>query len=175
MLTMKICLLGEGAVGKTSLRQKYLGVGFSSSYQMTVGADFSVKIVEGKHTYRFQIWDVAGQALFSAIRSLFYNGALGSLIVFDLTRPETLPALENWVTDFYRYSDKAPLVLLGNKADLKDESEHVVKEDEINGFVKQLEKKHGINVPYFETSAVTGQNTEEAFLLLGEMILQEEV
>ncbi|MFW9995983.1 MAG: Rab family GTPase [Candidatus Odinarchaeota archaeon] len=168
---MKICLLGEGAVGKTSLRQRYLGEKFSSNYQMTIGADFAVKTVEKEDlVYRFQVWDLAGQESFSSIRDLFYKGALGALIVFDMTRPETLPILEKWIDGFYKHNDKAPLILLGNKSDLKSVSEHVVKDDEINGFIKQLEKR-GVNVPYFETSAVSGQNVEEAFLLLGDRIL----
>ncbi|MHA2298014.1 MAG: Rab family GTPase [Candidatus Hodarchaeales archaeon] len=173
MLLMKICLLGEGAVGKTSIRQRYLGLGFDSNYLITLGADFAVKTVEGKNTFRFQIWDLAGQPSFSGIRDLYYRGSLGALIVFDLTIPETLPALDKWVDELYKHSSQVPLILIGNKADLKDDADEVIKLEEIEDYRNMLKEKRGSDIPYVETSALTGQNIDEAFLKLGETIFDE--
>ena len=76
----KICLLGEGAVGKTALRQRYLGEGFKQSYAMTIGADFAVKRVTiDNQEFISQIWDLAGQVRFSSVREVYYRGAAGAL------------------------------------------------------------------------------------------------
>jgi small GTP-binding protein len=171
---MKICLLGEGSVGKTSIRKRFLGEGLDSSYLITIGADFAVKTVEhGQKAYCFQIWDLAGQPSYSSIRDLYYKGSLGALIIFDLTRPETLPVLEKWVDDLYKYSYKAPLILLGNKSDLKESRNRLVESEEVENFIMNIKEKFGVDIPYFETSALTGHNIDETFLKLGEVVLED--
>ena len=86
---MKVVLCGDGAVGKTAIRQRYLGKGFQSTYLMTIGADFAVKEVnikfkETSYPIKFQIWDLAGQPRFEAVRGLYYAGCLGALMVLML-------------------------------------------------------------------------------------------
>ena len=173
---MKICLLGEGAVGKTSLRQRFLGKGFETSYLITLGADFATQTIEiDQETLRYQIWDLAGQATFSSLRSLYYKGSVGALLVFDVTRPETLLALDNWIDGLYRHSNKVPLVLLGNKTDLKDNCDNPVEPDEAREYARKQEEKRGIEnkITYLDTSALTGLNVHEAFTTLGERIIAD--
>ena len=99
---MKVCLLGDGAVGKTALRKRYLGKQFSSGYVMTIGADFAVKKTEintndGTKSVKFQIWDLAGQPRFNSVRELYYKGSHGGLLVFDITRRDSFSNLNSWV------------------------------------------------------------------------------
>ncbi|MHA1347857.1 MAG: Rab family GTPase [Candidatus Heimdallarchaeaceae archaeon] len=118
----KISLLGEGAVGKTSLRRIYLGESFKEGYMMTIGADFAVKKMSLNHVeYTLQIWDLAGQQRFSAVREVYYRGTAGALLVFDISRPETYEVLPNWLHELIRNNKNriVPIVLIGNKADLR--------------------------------------------------------
>ena len=91
---LKIVLCGDGAVGKTALRERFLGKGFSASYLQTIGADFATTdkqlniFVDGQSqikTARFQIWDLAGQPRFKVVSDLYYRGAVGALCFFDIT------------------------------------------------------------------------------------------
>ena len=178
---MKIALLGEGAVGKTALRERFLGKEFSTGYVMTIGADFAIKQSEvetptGSKAVKFQIWDLAGQPRFSSVRSLYYRGSHGGLLLFDLTRRDSLHKLSTWVDELFRNSGKGnvPLAVIGNKVDLRDESEEdTVSSDEAREFIKSLEDHKDISysIPYLETSAKTGQNVDEAFSLLAKNII----
>ena len=105
MFLMKVCLLGDGAVGKTALRERYLGKEFTSSYLMTIGADFAVQktLVKDKEV-KFQIWDLAGQERFNSVRSLYYSGSHGALFVFDVTRPESYQNIINgWLPELKKH------------------------------------------------------------------------
>ncbi|TFF83933.1 GTP-binding protein, partial [Candidatus Heimdallarchaeota archaeon] len=118
----KIVLLGNGAVGKTSLRQQYLGKGFKDGYSMTIGADFAVKRVELGHLVAtFQIWDLAGQQRFDVVRSVYYRGSSGALLVFDVSNPQSFNNLPSWLNELTKnnYDRIVPLVLIGNKTDLR--------------------------------------------------------
>ena len=176
MLLLKICLVGESFVGKTSIRKRFLGERFDTSYLITIGADFAVKTVQGANeTLRFQIWDLAGQAKFTNVRDLYFRGSLGALVVFDITRPETLPVIDKWIDELYKNSGKGsvPIILLGNKSDLKDECEQPVNPDDAATFMNEMKEKYKTDIKYLDTSAKTGLNVEEAFLQLGELILQD--
>ena len=89
---LKIVLAGDGAVGKTSLRRSYLGQGFESNYQQTIGADFAIHEEDvGSFKVKFIIWDLAGQLVFHQVRKSFYKGTHGALIVCDVTNPASCP------------------------------------------------------------------------------------
>ncbi|MHA2174917.1 MAG: Rab family GTPase [Candidatus Hodarchaeales archaeon] len=174
---MKVCLLGDGAVGKTALRERYLGKQFSSGYVMTIGADFAVKKTEIKEnggsssqTVKFQIWDLAGQPRFNSVRELYYKGSHGGLLVFDITRRDSFNNLFAWIEELYKNSGRGtmPITLLGNKVDLRDETEDPVTAEEAKEFIKVIKKKYDMkfDVPYLETSAKTGENVDESFNLL---------
>lgn len=176
---MKICLLGDGAVGKTALRERYLGKQFSSGYVMTIGADFAVKKAtidteEGAKEVKFQIWDLAGQPRFNSVRELYYKGSHGGLLVFDITRRDSFTNLKAWINELFSNSGrgKMPVVILGNKVDLRNKSESCVEVEEVYEFIFDLkiEKDLPFEIPYLETSAKTGENVDESFSKLAKTI-----
>ncbi|MFX0087443.1 MAG: Rab family GTPase [Candidatus Hodarchaeota archaeon] len=169
---MKVCLLGDGAVGKTALRERYLGKQFSSGYVMTIGADFAVKKTqikteEGEKEVKFQIWDLAGQPRFNSVRELYYKGSHGGLLVFDITRRDSFTNLPSWVDELYKNSGRGimPIALLGNKVDLRGSADDCVTEKDAIEFISDLKAKFNIpyDIPYLETSAKTGVNVDESF------------
>ncbi len=178
MVTMKVALLGDGAVGKTSLRERFMGKGFSSHYSLTVGADFAIKrVIIFERPITFQIWDLAGQVRFKEVRKAYYNGAIGGLFVFDVTRPESFFNATSWIHELWTNNGigRCPIVILGNKSDLRDKSTEQVLSEQgmaLSEELSKLTRKHGFNCPYIETSAKTGKNVTKAFVILGENIIR---
>jgi small GTP-binding protein len=176
---MKIVLCGDGAVGKTALRETYLGKEFTSSYLMTIGADFAVQKTEvaGKEV-KFQIWDLAGQERFNSVRSLYYQGSHGVLFVYDVTRPESYQNLvDGWLNELMKHTRGGPIpaVVLGNKIDLRnlDDPTHI-RPDQGGDLVEKMSESLSngeLDIPYLETSAKTGENVQVAFKKLAEMII----
>jgi len=177
MMIIKICLLGDGAVGKTALRERYLGKQFTSNYIMTIGADFAVKALTiNERPAKFQIWDLAGQPRFSSVRELYYRGSMGALLIFDVTRPDSFINQRNWIDELWKSNGKGPvpLVILGNKSDLRGESPDEISNEQAIKYSQDLSKEtlpSGFKTPYYETSAKSGQNVDEAFQVLGKSIL----
>jgi small GTP-binding protein len=173
----KICLLGDGAVGKTSLRDRFMGKPLPGDYLLTIGADFAAKAAEVRNkTVKFQIWDLAGQPRFESVREPYYKGTLGGLLVFDVTRPDSFESTPSWIKELWKHNGKGriPLVLLGNKIDLRDSiqpSIHIVHGEALAREFSKFCVKDGFKVPYIETSAKTGENVEQAFRILGEAIV----
>lgn len=177
---MKIALLGEGAVGKTSLRRKYLGDSFSSEYMMTIGADFALKNtkINDDYTLKMQIWDLAGQPRFSSVRKAYYLGCLGGLLVFDRTRPESLELTYHWLNELWSSSGRGPVpfIILGNKSDLLTESvKNIILNQKVNRIISAFNEetfpRKGFNTHYITTSAKTGLNVDLAFHTLATEIL----
>lgn len=157
----KVVILGEPAVGKTSLRKRYLGEGFEQSYQMTIGADFAIK---RKGDNAIQIWDLAGQQSFSDVRALYYKGAQGGIIVFDITRSSTYERITSWIDEMLKQANRnLPIILVGNKADLRDSSETSVSNEDAIEYAKTLSDWSGFSVPYIEASALSGLNVDTIF------------
>jgi len=170
----KILLCGDGAVGKTSIRERYMGKGFKGSYLKTIGADFaSKKLKMGDHEVTMQIFDLAGQDAYVAARKAFYKGGRAAFLVFDLQDEQTLINLRKWAKDSIEYSNGSisTFIILGNKADLV-ETRMVSKERAIQ-FARQLSAETGLDMIYLETSAKTGQNIKEAFEFLAYTLLKE--
>jgi small GTP-binding protein len=178
---MKLVLCGDGAVGKTAIRERFLGRGFSSSYLQTIGADFAatektVTVDNNNFTVNYQIWDLAGQTEFGSVRKTYYEGCFGSLMIFDITRPSSFENLPTWINELWSNSGRGqvPIVLLGNKSDLKDKFPEHVREQQIKSYVKDLNSKlgsAGFFVEYLETSAMNGLNIEEAFKTIGKQVV----
>ncbi len=157
----KVVLAGEGAVGKTTLINRFVTGGFSADYKATIGVQIFSKLValDNDKEVNLQIWDIAGQTLFRNLRTKFFQNASGALLVFDLTVPATLTNLHTWISDIKNITNSIPFVLIGNKTDLK--SLKSITQDEINAFI--MEHFEDIQVHY-NTSALTGENVEQAFL-----------
>ena len=173
---IKVVLIGDAAVGKTSIRQRYLGKGFQREHIATLGADFAATTrTIDNHEIKFQIWDLAGQPMFKNVRPRFFKGCFGALAVFDITRKDTFKNLSNWMEELYQYSGRGvvPIIILANKVDLKDEREVTLKEakkcvQQLNAKTKELE----IENFFLETSALTGLNIDKAFEILGQYIIE---
>ena len=178
---MKLVLCGDGAVGKTAIRERFLGKGFSSSYLQTIGADFAstekeVDVDSNNYKVQYQIWDLAGQTEFGGVRKTYYEGCFGSLMIFDITRPASFENLPTWINELWDNSGrgKVPIVLLGNKSDLKDKFPEHIRDAQIKEYVSELNAsigQAGFFVEYLETSALTGQNIETAFDTIGKQVV----
>jgi len=171
----KITLVGDGAVGKTSIRNNYMGLSFSASHQMTLGADFSVvkKKMPNNELWRFQIWDLAGQPIFQEVRGRFYAGSMGALVVFDITNKRSFKNCLMWIKELYRYSGRevVPIILVANKSDLRTRKSVSMKEaQKYVDILNKGTKSFHITNHLIETSAKTGENIDAAFEMLGTAI-----
>ncbi|MHA2075253.1 MAG: Rab family GTPase [Candidatus Hodarchaeales archaeon] len=162
----KLLLVGEPEVGKTSLIKRYVDDFFKEGYQITLGVDFLSKTVQiGDTEVSFQIWDVAGQSGFTNFRHLYLKKAHGVFLVFDLTRPDvTYEKLDRWCADVKEQSPTAKIIVIGNKEDIAEGKFPAEKEE----VLKRFDAKE-----FFPTSAKTGLRVQEAFKLMGELILGE--
>ncbi len=161
----KIVLLGDAAVGKTSLVRRYVYDVFDDKYIMTIGTKVSKKTMnlewEGMNIeLTLLIWDVLGQQGFTQVQEAAFRGSDGALLVCDLTRKSTLHSISHYWLPVLERVAGVPAVLLANKRDL--ENWEITYED-VENFANQ------IGVPFLLTSAKTGENVEEAFRKLAEM------
>jgi len=165
---LKILLTGAAAVGKTSLVQRFIKNRFAANYKLTVGVDILTKDVEFRQgeIATLSIWDIGGQQRFEFIRSTFYKGAAGALLVFDLTREQTYIETRKWLTEIRQFAgENIPFVLIGNKADLVEDVGVVIDREEARKFA---ESEGSI---YLETSAKTGIHVDESFTELTRRII----
>jgi len=153
---LKICVVGEGAVGKTSLIIRYTEGHFRESYLMTIGTGFAVKELDlGDTLVRLQLWDLAGQPHFSSVRPVFYRGAAGLILVFDVTRRETFEKIPTWYEEVRQVTGDLTGVLLANKVDMLDQRRVTAEEG------RALARQRGW--AYFETSAKDRNGVADAF------------
>ena len=148
-------VVGDPAVGKSSLIRRFAENKFDESYSPTLGADFNLKIVKlpGMQV-AMTVWDIGGHEQFHDIRNFYYQGANCAIIVFDFTRKVTFKSIKKWKEDIIKWTGKIPLAIFGNKIDLgKDE---VSKND-----IKKLFAK--VHALFYKTSAKTGENVNIAF------------
>ncbi|CAH8558824.1 unnamed protein product [Schistosoma turkestanicum] len=156
-LLFKIVLIGDSGVGKTNLRSRFTNDEFNLESKSTIGVDFATKNVkiDGK-VVKAQIWDTAGQERYRAITSTYYRGAVGALLVYDISKPHTFFNLDKWLEELKEYaSDDIVVMLVGNKCDLKH-LRCVLTED-----ARKFAEGKGIS--FMETSALDSVNVDEAF------------
>jgi len=168
----KLMVIGEGAVGKTTLVNRYVTGTFERDYKTTIGSQFAVKLAhisppEAEYAtgIKIQAWDVAGQARFKAVRKMYYSGAAGIILVFDVTRRRSFTELSKWVQEADEsIGMRVPILCVGNKTDLPDRAvpaDEAKKWAEDNGFM------------YMESSAKTGDGVADMFTVLGEVMWHE--
>ena len=155
----KICLLGEYAVGKTSLIRRFVEGTFDEKYLSTIGVNISRKSV-AREDYRLEliIWDLAGGEEFSAINSTYVRGAVGGIVACDLTRPNTLENLAQYVQLIREVTPQAPVLVAANKSDLLEERR--LTDQDLELFCKKQ------NLSWQITSAKSGDQVQELFQLL---------
>lgn len=169
---LKVIILGDSSVGKTSLMNQYVNKKFSNQYKATIGADFLTKdvVIDDKEV-TIQIWDTAGQERFQSLGVAFYRGADCCVLVFDVTNPKSFDSLESWKDEFLIQSspsdpDAFPFVVLGNKVDEKEKRR--VSAAKAEAFC-------GSKISYFETSAKQATNVSAAFEEIARKAMQHEI
>ncbi|MEE9376885.1 MAG: GTP-binding protein [Candidatus Lokiarchaeia archaeon] len=168
--SFKVIIIGPGAVGKTSLLNRFVHNEFSLKYKLTIGVDFLTKVLEYEPSkfVKLHIWDIGGQEKFKFLHRSFYEGAFGALLVFDLSRHQTFSSMKNWLSEMHSIViNDIPSVIIGNKTDLIPEIGQIIDRSE----VEEYAKKEGCF--YAETSAKTGENVENAFLELTNRMIKK--
>ncbi|CAL4966404.1 unnamed protein product [Urochloa decumbens] len=160
----KIVVIGDSAVGKTQLLGRFTRDEFFLDSKSTIGIEFQTRTVDiARRRVKAQIWDTAGQERYRAVTSAYYRGALGAMLVYDVTRRHTFEHAARWVDELRAHADKSIVVMLiGNKADLA--GGRAVAADEAAAFAEEQ------GLFFSEASALSGENVERAFLRLLEEI-----
>ena len=162
-IKLKIILLGESSVGKTSLLLSYTDNYFPKTHVTTIGVELKEKeLIYKDYQIILQIWDTAGQERYRALAKSFFKGVQGILFVYDITSRPSFEQINKWIKDAQTHSSDFQSIIIGNKCDLKD---RVVSNDEL----KTIGDKK--NMPVMETSAKERTNVEEAFSKLVELII----
>lgn len=174
-IKMKVCLIGEYAVGKTSLIHRYVYNTFSDRYIQTIGAKITKKALLLQYPERktnldvdLTIWDIMGEKGFrELLKEAYFYGAQGMLAVCDMTREDTYYELPTWISAVEKVAGSVPVVFLGNKIDLT-ESKTVEEHD-----MKIMGESYDSS--YLLTSARTGRNVETAFMRIADKIAGKDV
>jgi len=153
----KIVLIGDSGVGKSNLLGRFTRDEFNQNSKSTIGVEFATKVitVDGKQV-KAQIWDTAGQERYRAITAAYYRGAVGSLVVYDISKRDTFESAGRWLKELRDHADSNIVIMLvGNKSDLKHL--RAVPTDEAAAFASQN------GLLFMETSALEASNVSEAF------------
>ncbi len=156
----KLCIFGDGGVGKTTLTHRYVTGVFNEGTSMTIGTDFHIKKlnIEGL-TVMLQIWDFAGERQFRFLLSTYVKGASGGIFMYDITRYSSLKNMKDWMSALgseQKEIYKIPIIVVGGKADLEN------KRAVSNSMADLIIKDKNI-IGYVECSAKTGDKVEEVF------------
>ncbi|CAL1379724.1 unnamed protein product [Linum trigynum] len=154
----KIVLIGDSAVGKSQLLARFSRDEFNVDSKATIGVEFQTKTLVIDHkTVKAQVWDTAGQERYRAVTSAYYRGALGALLVYDITKRESFDHMARWLSELREHAgDSIVVMLIGNKSDLG--SLRAVSTEDAKEFAQSQ------NVFFMETSALEATNVEPAFV-----------
>lgn len=171
---MKAVLIGDGAVGKTSIRRNYLGEDFIEGHLATIGVDLATKrVLFNKDIVKFIIWDLAGQPTFEKVRGHYYAGCNGIILVYAVNDRHSFDNASKWLVEAYKnMGPLPPTVIVGNKIDLRTSSDKskFVTTEEGQEFTEYFIDKLGVPAIFRETSAKTGENIQDTFTELLRMM-----
>ncbi|TFF90576.1 MAG: GTP-binding protein [Promethearchaeota archaeon] len=164
----KFIIIGDHEVGKTSIVRRFVENKFTKDYRATIG----LNIMSHKYEFygnqiQFSLWDIGAQSFFKRFRKTYYTGAQAAFIVFDVTNRESFENIQTWYDEVNQFLDlkKLPIVIVGNKVDL--ENQRIIEYQEGVKMTKEISEKEDIsNISYIETSALTGENIQDAFSLI---------
>lgn len=156
--TFKVIMAGDGGVGKTTILHRYIEDKFKIDTIMTIGVGFFHKQVDigDGNNYNLQLWDFGGQQHFRAILDSYASGAMGAILMIDMTRLSSTHTLDDWIDIIRKEDPNIPIVFVGSKCDLEDK---ISVTDEI---IEELIKKYNF-VDFIKTSSKTGLNVHESF------------
>jgi len=173
-MIFKIIVVGDPAVGKSSLLRKFSSEKFETEYIPTVGVNIvkeqiAIKDNNGKDiSVSLMLWDIAGQPQFYMLHRPYFNGADGIMLVYDITRSSSFSNINNWWQTCVKYAlSSAPRILIGNKIDLKDERKI------IKPMAEHLSQK--ISAQFYETSALSGENVKALFKKMAELAMNSKL
>ncbi|KAK2656490.1 hypothetical protein Ddye_009542 [Dipteronia dyeriana] len=154
----KVVLIGDSAVGKSQILARFARNEFSLDSKATIGVEFQTRTLVIQHkSVKAQIWDTAGQERYRAVTSAYYRGAVGAMLVYDITRRQSFDHIPRWLEELRSHADKnIVIILIGNKSDLED-ARAVPTED-----AKEFAEKEGLF--FLETSALESTNVETSFM-----------
>jgi len=160
----KLVLLGESAVGKSSLVLRFVKGQFHEYQESTIGAAFLTQTVcLDDTTVKFEIWDTAGQERYHSLAPMYYRGAQAAIVVYDITNVDTFGKAKNWVKELQRQaSPNIVIALAGNKADLANK--RMIEFEEAQNYAEEN------SLLFMETSAKTGKSVEELFLAIAKKL-----
>ena len=165
-LNIKLLLVGDSNVGKTSLLLQYTENNYPLQHIATVGVEYKIKMFQYKgFKVKLQIWDTAGQERFHSITNNFFHNADGVLFVYDITDEKSFRGIINWIYEANKIVNCFQKILIGNKLDLKDERKVPIKQ--VQNFCKKE------NIEYLETSAKCNINLAKAFNKMIELIFKD--
>ncbi|CAK4031493.1 Vacuolar sorting-associated 21 [Lecanosticta acicola] len=186
--SVKLVLLGEAAVGKSSLVLRFVNNDFQPNKEPTIGAAFlTQKCQLPSRTIKFEIWDTAGQERFASLAPMYYRNAQSALVVYDITKPSSLVKAKHWVAELQRQASPGIVIaLVGNKLDLCEDDAGAEAGEAEDGGENETEEEPGTarkvsikeakayadeeNLLFFETSAKTGHNVSEVFTAIANAI-----
>ncbi len=161
-LNIKILVIGDSSVGKTSLLLNYIDGTFSDDHMNTIGVEYKEKnIIKNGFNVRLQLWDTAGEERFRSITKTIYRNTNGVVYVYDITSFDSFKNVKNWIKDTQNIDNEIKGIIVGNKIDL--ENQRAVSKQDLEEFGKSF------NFPVLEASAKTGTNVDKCF----EMLLDE--
>lgn len=164
----KCVVVGDGGSGKTAVVVRFSQGFFKENYKLTIGVEFAVKnLVLNNNTIKLQVWDTGGQPRFRYVRPLYYKGAMGCIVLFDLTNRESFDHVPKWLDEVSKEAGKIPMLLVGNKSDLV--SQRVISTEDAQNLAKQLDME------YIESSAKTGDGIGDVFAVLSYLMMGEKI
>lgn len=163
----KLLIIGNSSVGKTSFLFRYCDDSFTSAFVSTVGIDFKVKTVfRNDKRVKLQIWDTAGQERYRTITTAYYRGAMGFILMYDITNEDSFSSVQDWCTQIKTYSwDNAQVILVGNKCDME--------EDRVISYERGSQLAMQLGLEFFETSAKENINVKAVFERLVDIICEK--